>query len=198
MFDAALLAGLNHMLAGANWARARLAPYAGRRACIAMPPFRLAFAVATDGGFEPADADALPDVTILLPADTPFRLPQGLDKVMAAARVEGNAEFATELSFVFRHLRWDAEEDLAGLVGDIAAHRLVAGATRLADWQRQAAGHFGENVAEYLVQETGTLVGRAEFSAFAAETARLDAALAVLEKRFAQQDHNQQNHRRRP
>jgi ubiquinone biosynthesis protein UbiJ len=198
MLDAALLAGLNHLLAGANWARARLGPYASRHACFEMPPFRLAFVVNAAGCFEPVSDAAPPDVTIRLPADTPFLLPHGLDRVMAAARVDGNAEFATELSFVFRHLHWNAEEDLSRLVGDIAAHRLVAGAGRLADWQRRAAGHFAENIAEYLVHEKGSLVGRDEFAAFAAETDRLDATLAGLEKRIEKQNHNHENRRRRP
>lgn len=183
MLDAALLAGLNHMLAGANWARARLAPYAGRHACFEMPPFRLAFVVGSEGGFEPAP-DAMPaDVTIRLPADTPFLLLQGLDKVMAAARVEGNAEFATELSFVFRHLHWDAEEDLSRAVGDIAAHRIVATGGRLMAWQRQVAYRLGENLAEYLVEENRMLVGMREFGAFREEVMRLNAALAALENR---------------
>lgn len=184
MLDAALIAGLNHLLDGAGWARARLAPFAGRLAAFEMPPFRLALAITDAGRFEPApEATGAPDVSIRLPPDAPFMLAQGLEKIMAAARVEGNAEFATELSFVFRHLHWDAEEDLSRIVGDIAARRMVQGADRLAAWHRQAASNLGENVAAYLVDENPVLVGTHEFTQFRAEVARLNAALLTLEKR---------------
>jgi ubiquinone biosynthesis accessory factor UbiJ len=183
MIDGAFLAGLNHLLQRASWARTRLAPFAGRHALIGMPPFQLAFAISYEGRFEPAPDSSSPDVTIHLPADTPFLLLQGLDKVMAAARVEGNAEFATELSFIFRNLRWDAEEDLSRIVGDIAAHRLVAGAQRMAAWQKQAAENLTGNLAEYLKFESRLLIGTDEFIVFREDVLRLNAALDSLENR---------------
>ncbi|MEW6165799.1 MAG: hypothetical protein AB1642_12125 [Pseudomonadota bacterium] len=183
MFDAALIAGLNHLLGGAQWARTRLAPFSGRKAVIDMPPFRFALGVEAEGRFEPAPDSTVPDVTIHLPADTPFLMPQGLDKVMATARVDGNAEFATELSFIFRNLRWDVEEDLSRVVGDIAAHRIVQGAGNFVGWQAQAGRRLGENLAEYLALESRLLVGAQEFAAFKDEVVRLNAALATLEKR---------------
>ncbi len=104
---------------------------------------------------------------------------------MAGASVEGNAEFATELSFVFRHLRWDAEEDLSRLVGDIAAHRLVATAGRLAAWQQRSAANFGENLAEYLALENRMLVAGDEFAAFREDMNRLATDLNRCESRLA-------------
>ncbi len=187
MFDPVFLAGLNHLLNGAQWARARLIPFAGRRARFDMPPFAFGFEIAPEGGVIPnPDSDAgVTDVVIRLPADTPFLLPQGLDKVMAQAAVEGNAEFATELSFVFRNLRWDAEEDLSKVVGDIAAHRIVQSANHFVGWQKQAATNLAGNVAEYLTIENPVLVRRDELLAMRADLAQLDAALARAEKRLA-------------
>lgn len=183
MIDNALLAVLNHLLQGAEWARARLAPYAGRHACFDMPPFRFSFVIDAAGlCFAQADASA-PDVTVHLPADTPLRLLHGLDRVMASARVDGNAEFATELSFVLRKLRWDAEEDLSRVFGDIAAHRMVRGASCLAALPGETSRRLAENVVEYLVHEQGVLIGTAEFSSFRDELMRLNDALARLETR---------------
>lgn len=183
MIEAAFLAGFNHLLNGANWARARLTPYAGRRAALVVPPLRLGFVIDADGFCTASTAEEPPDVIVHLPADTPWRLLQGLDRVMAGARVEGNAEFATELSFVFRNLRWDAEEDLSRLIGDVAAHRLVATAGRFAAWQQRSAANFGENLAEYLALENSLLVPRQEFAAFCADLARLNADLNRVEAR---------------
>lgn len=185
MFDQVFLAALNHLLKGANWARARLVPFASRRARFDMSPFAFGFEIAPDGQVIPNPDPGLTDVVIRLPADTPLLMPQGLDKVMARATVEGNAEFATELSFVFRNLRWDAEEDLSKLVGDIAAHRIVQGATRFVDWQKQAVTHLAQNFGEYLTLENPLLVPREELLALRDSIVQLDADLARVEKRLA-------------
>jgi ubiquinone biosynthesis protein UbiJ len=185
MFDQAFLAALNHLLEGANWARIRLAPFAGRRARIEIPPFNFGFEIDEAGRVRQSLDPAATDVIIRLPADTPFLLPQGLDKVMAAATVEGNAEFATELSFVFRNLRWDAEEDLSKLVGDIAAHRLVQGASRFMAWHKQAATNLAENLTEYLTLENPLLVSRQEFLVLRDGIAQFDATLNRTESRLA-------------
>jgi ubiquinone biosynthesis protein UbiJ len=103
---------------------------------------------------------------------------------MAAASVDGNAEFATELSFVFRQLRWDAEEDLSRLVGDVAAHRLVGTASRFFDWQNQAAQNFAANLAEYLTQESRLIVAAEEFATWREAVNRLEADLNRFEGRL--------------
>jgi ubiquinone biosynthesis protein UbiJ len=183
MLDAALLAALNHLLDGAAWARDRLAPFAGRHAQIVMPPFEAAFVVTLTGLCAAANEETAPDVVVHLPADAPLRLLQGIDRVMAGVRVDGNAEFATELSFVFRNLRWDAEEDLSRLIGDIAAHRLVQGTERFVGWQRQSTHNLAANLGEYLTMENPLLVSRREFDAHRASISRLNSDLIRLEAR---------------
>lgn len=185
MIERFLLSALNHLLDGAHWARTRLAPFAGRRARFDMPPLSLAFEVTAEGRLSQADDVAATDVVIRLPADTPLQLPHGLDKAMAQATVEGNAEFATALSFVFRNLRWDFEEDLSRLVGDIAAHRLVLAATRFTDWQRRAAANLAENLGEYLIHEKRLLVAQHELSALRADIERFAADLGRVGNKLA-------------
>lgn len=185
MLEAALLAGLNHLLQGSGWAIARLTPFAGRRARFELPPFHLELCVAGDGLFELSADPGKPDVVISLPAETPFLLPQGLAKVVSVAHVVGNAEFATELSFIFRRLRWDIEEDLSSIVGDIAAHRMVQGVNQLVAWHKQAATHFAQNLGEYLVYENPLLVATGEFVAWRDDISRFGADLSRLEARLA-------------
>jgi ubiquinone biosynthesis protein UbiJ len=102
---------------------------------------------------------------------------------MAEAHVTGNAEFATALSFVLKNLRWDAEEDLSKLVGDIAAHRLVGAAANLAAWQQQAASNVADNIAEYLGEEARLLVPGRELAAFREELADFASRIEKLEAR---------------
>lgn len=182
MIEGLILSAANHLLGQADWARRRLRGFAGRHARFEMPPWRLEFRIGDDGLFAPASGEAV-DVTVSLPAETPLVALQGIDRAMAQAHVTGNAEFATELSFVFKNLRWDAEEDLARRLGDIVAHRIVAGASRLAAWQRQAARNLGENLAEYLADEAGILTHRRDLARFREELTEFSRRLERLDAR---------------
>lgn len=180
---APLLAAINHLLGQAAWAREKLVPFAGHAALIKMPPFEAAFLIGTDGCLSAPPPEAELEVSITLPAATPLLALQGKDAPMRAARIEGSAEFAETLGFVIRNLRWDAEEDLSTLVGDIAAHRIVAGTREFAAWQQQAARNFAENLAEYFTEEQPLIARQAEIAEFSSAIDRLRDDVARLEKR---------------
>lgn len=197
MIARVVLAGLDHLLGQSAWARERLKPYAGRHARFAIGGGQLGLTVTAAGGFvlgdaavsapTAADVPAGPtaDVVITLPSDTPLLLAQGgLARVMQAVRVAGNAEFATELAFVLKNLRWDYEEDLSRVVGDIAAHRISGGLGALAGWQRQARGNFADNLLEYVTEENPLVVGQREHKMFADEVLALQDALQKTERRL--------------
>lgn len=184
MLDLALLQSLNHLLAAAPWARAKLAPFAGRRARLVLGPFPLEFRIAPDGSLESLGSGE-PAVEIALPATAPLALMEGREAVMRGARITGAADFAEALGFVLRKLDWDAEEDLSRLVGDIAAHRLVKAAGAFAAAQSEAARRLAENVAEYLRYEQPAGVGRSDMATFAADVGMLRRATDSLERRIA-------------
>lgn len=179
-----LQAAINHLLGQAAWARAKLAPFAGHTAQITLPPFVAAFLVTPEGGIAAPPPEASPEVGITLPAATPLLALQGQDAVMRAARIEGSADFAQALGFVIRNLRWDAEEDLSRLFGDIAAHRIVGGAQEFAAWQRQAAQNAAANLAEYFTEEQPLVARAGDIAEFSSEVGRLRDDVARLEKRL--------------
>ncbi len=181
---APLLAAINHLLGQASWAREKLLPFAGHAARIKLPPFEAAFLIGADGCIAAAAPEAELEVSISLPAATPLLALQGKDAVMRAARIKGSAEFAEALGFVIRNLRWDAEEDLSKVVGDIAAHRIVAGSREFAAWQQQAAQNFAENLAEYFTEEQPLIARRVAIADFSADIDRLRDDVARLEKRI--------------
>ena len=184
MLDLALIQAFNHLLAAAPWARAKLAPFAGRRARLVLGPLPLEFRIAPDGTFESLGTGE-PAVEIVLPAGAALALLQGRDAMMRDAHITGAADFAEALGFVLRKLDWDAEEDLSRVVGDIAAHRLVKTAGNVAAAQAEAARRLAENVAEYLRYEQPAGVGKAALAAFAVEVGALRQAADALERRLA-------------
>lgn len=185
MIERTALFTLNHLLDGAPWARARLTPFAGRRAHFDIPPLAISFAITSEGRLSPSDDSTPADVVIRLPADTPCQLLDGFDKVMSRAKVEGNAEFATTLSFVLRNLHWDVEEDLSKFVGDIVAHRLILTASHFFAWHHRTATNLVENLAEFLVHEKRLLVARDELLALQEAIARLGSDLDRVDVRLS-------------
>jgi len=181
---APLLAAINHLLGQAAWAREKLVPFAGHAAQIKLPPFEAAFLIGGDGFLAAPAPEADLEVSISLPAATPLLALQGKDAVMRAARIEGSAEFAETLGFVIRNLRWDAEEDLSRVFGDIAAHRIVSGTREFAAWQQQAAQNFAENLAEYFTEEQPMIAHQADIARFSSDIDRLRDDVARLEKRL--------------
>ena len=187
MISSLFLTATNHLLAQAGWARQRLQPHAGRTARLVLSPVaEIDFSVANDGQLAEWSGEEAPEVNLRLAvADLPRLLVDGLETAMRHVRIEGNAEFAEALGFVFRHLRWDAEEDLSRLFGDIAAHRLVEGGRKVVDEGRRSLERASGNVAEYLTEESTLLVPRKALPAFAEEVVALRDTVARLDKRVA-------------
>lgn len=187
MISSLFLSATNHLLAQAGWARQRLQPHAGRTARLVLSPVaEIDLSVANDGQLAEWSGAEAPEVSLRLAvADLPRLLVDGLETAMRHVRIEGNAEFAEALGFVFRHLRWDAEEDLSRLFGDIAAHRLVEGGRKVVDEGRRSLERASGNVAEYLTEESTLLVPRKALPAFAEEVVALRDAVARLDKRVA-------------
>ena len=184
MIELPVIAFVNHLLDAEPWAREKLAPFAGKRVRVkALPLPDLALAVSAEGKLEPAP-ELDPDLTVTLsPADLP-RLIQGDDTILRSINFAGDAELAAALQYLAKHLRWEFEEDLSRVVGDVAAHRIAGTARDFVAWQKDAGQRLGENFAEYLTEEAGLLAPPAALARFGRDVADLVDALERLEKRL--------------
>jgi len=184
-FESPIAAGLNRLLASEAWARARLAPFAGETVEFALPPFpAVRLAIEADGRVQPAAREAAPSLLVRLRPDAAAAFLRSEDHFMRAIDVSGNAKLASEVLVLVRHLRWDVEEDLSRVVGDVAAHRIVGGLRALAHWQRDAFARLADSTMEYVIEERRMLVSRGEFETHVAALSRLRDDLARLEQRL--------------
>jgi len=129
-------------------------------------------------------------------AGSPFallRLARGVNRnaSLAAAQVRGDAEIANLYRQLFALARPDLEEELSRIVGDLPARRFSQVAKQTVAWARRARRTAGENIAEYLQEESRDLVNTSELEEFLhgvdalRETAdRVEARLARLERRL--------------
>ena len=184
-FESPFAAGLNLLLETESWARERLAPFAGETLELRAPPLpALRFSIAADGRLAPAAAESAPALVITAGPGALAAAVQGEEQLLRAMEVSGNARLASEVMFLFRHLRWDAEEELAKVLGDVAAHRLAGLARGFAAWHVDAARRIAGSLVEYAAEEKRLLVRRGELAELATAQARLRDGLERLEKRL--------------
>jgi ubiquinone biosynthesis protein UbiJ len=173
---------LNHLLDAEPWARGRLAPFAGETVELRSPPLpALRFMILPGGRVAAGGAD--PALVVTLKPEALVALTRGQEHFMRSVEVTGDPRLAAEVMTLVRHLRWDAEEDLSKLFGDVTAHRLAGAARGFVAWQADAARRLSEAFADYAVEEKRLLVARPEMDRFGDEVARLRDALERLDKR---------------
>jgi ubiquinone biosynthesis protein UbiJ len=100
-------------------------------------------------------------------------------------RIEGDAEVAQTFRDLLNAARPDVEEELSRLVGDVAAHRLGNFAREFAGFGRRFASTFGQNVSEFLQEESRDVVTRTEIDEFVESIDRLRDGVERAEARLA-------------
>ncbi len=206
-FGTPVVATLNHLLSRQPALAAKLAAHAGKVAAIDAGLLQLALRVGADGLLQDAavaDGEAaiaasanaanganainginVTNVTIRInPADLPQILAD-MSRAFAYVNISGDAEFAKSISDVANGLHWEVEEDLAPLVGDIAAVRIAQAGREAVAVVKTGGRKLAENVAEYLLEENPTLLYRSAGEAFAADVAVLRDDVERLAKRIA-------------
>lgn len=176
---------VNRLLAADEPARTALVAHVGQTAAFTIPPVQIVLSVMGDGTVTPANADAKPDLRIRLTVPSALRVLAGDMAAAEIADVDGDAAFAATVRRLVGQRRWDLEEGLSRVVGDIAAHR-IANTGRSANlWGRDAAVRLSRGAAEYVTEEARILPPRAEVESWFDDVDQLRDAVERLEKRLA-------------
>lgn len=182
--SSAAIAALNHLLEPAPWARERLLGFAGDTVCLQAGTISITFMLTESGRLSSVDEEVAPAVTITVPLQSlPAMLSSGNKSLPADIRIEGSAELADAVGFVLRNLRWEAEEDLARVIGDIPAHRITMAAQSFRLTGARAIEALAGNIAERLGEEDAPVLARPCHDIFATEVRELRDAVARLDKR---------------
>jgi ubiquinone biosynthesis protein UbiJ len=96
----------------------------------------------------------------------------------------GDAHLANEFQQLLEYAKPDIEEELSGVVGDVAAHRLGEIARGVSDWTRNASSTMGANIREYLQEESRDVPSRYEVDRFAGNVNTLRDDVDRLEARI--------------
>jgi len=107
-----------------------------------------------------------------------------------SVRMEGDAEVAQAFRELLQAAEPDLEEELARIIGDVAARQVGVLTRGAVAFGRRAASTFAANLAEYLQEESRDLPVRSEVEEFIEsvdalrnDVDRADARLTLLEQR---------------
>jgi ubiquinone biosynthesis protein UbiJ len=177
-------AAINRLTGAAPAARDRLARFAGKTAVFRVGPLPVSLTVQTTGEVLPAQEQATGDLEVRI---SPFLLPRlaaGDESAYHEVETSGDVEFAGEVAFLAKHLKWDVEEDLSKVVGDAAANRAVSTARAAAAWGKDASERMAAGAAEYFTEEDPLIASRVKVEDFLAGVSELRDAVERLDKRI--------------
>jgi ubiquinone biosynthesis protein UbiJ len=121
---------LNHVLQSEPEAMARLARQKGQRIELVWDRIQLQLTPTPAGLLERGRFEGF-DLRLTVTEESPLSLASALGKGdKPKVRIEGDVQLAAEINWLIDHVRWDAEEDLARLVGDAMAHTLAQAARK--------------------------------------------------------------------
>ena len=127
---------LNHVLMQEKEAQDRLKRKKGNVIHVRWGVFAIDLLITPAGLFDrampSATASVKPDLLVSVAADAPAAVLQSLlAGKPPPVKIEGDVQLATELAWLAENLRWDVEEDLSRLLGDIPAHALANAGQRM-------------------------------------------------------------------
>ena len=85
----------------------------------------------------------------------------------------GDAATAQRFQTLLDHAKPDVEEELSRVIGDVAAHQLAEFARGVGNWVRDARSTMGDNIREYLQEESRDLPTRYEVEIFGQQVGEL-------------------------
>lgn len=183
-------AGVNRVLRLDGVALQRLARLSGRvlEVDCQAPALRLFILPDGDGLHLAAQNEAEVDCTLRAPAARLLQLTLAADKtrVLHSPEVEmgGDSALLLELADILQSLELDWEYELQQWLGPLATHLLGSRLREGARWAGDSLESLRLSLADYLAEESRTLVGRNEAEARFAELDQLKIALDRLDARL--------------
>lgn len=146
-----LLLLVNHILMQEPEAQARLARQAGGIVEARWRMFEMRLRITPAGLLDLAPAGVQPDLTLSLTEVTPWQFAQAaLGGERPPVHIAGDVQLAADINWLVEHVRWDAEEDLARIIGDAPAHamgetmrRMMGALRRFTGSARDGGGQAG-------------------------------------------------------
>jgi ubiquinone biosynthesis protein UbiJ len=127
------------------------------------------FVISDDAVLLTADTDRDPDFAICGTLLTLARVAAGSGQQAirdGSLELIGDVDKAQAFQTLLAHAKPDIEEELSTFVGDSAAHGIGQAVRSVRSWASNARTTLGENIREYLQEESADVPSRYEFETF--------------------------------
>ena len=185
MFKPLLTRLLEHLISQNQWARQALLPFAGKTVRVNLSPASASLTILEDGGLAMAGETTQSDATISLSPSLALRLLAKDSAAKTQIKIEGDTELATALAKVLQGMKWDYEEDLSRVFGDISATKISEFGKHVMDTAKKQSINLAEMLTEYWQEEQPLIAKKRHIEKFVQEVDRLRDDTARLEKRLA-------------
>ena len=180
---------LQHITNQNQWSKPYLTPFAGK---VVQFDFVLAKAnvlILEDGSLAISDDSfsnkgTNPDATIQVSPSLALRLLAKDEAAKMFIKIDGDTQLATEFSKILQNMRWDIEEDLSHVTGDIAAFKLGEFSKKAFGEMRQQSINAAGMLSEFWQEEKPILAKKRHVEQFNADVDTLKSDVARLEKRL--------------
>ena len=176
---------LQHLTNQNNWSRSQLVGFAGKVVSFDFSIIKAHLIILEDGSLAISGETQAPDATIHLPPSLALRLLANDEASKMQIKIEGDTHLATEFSKVLQNMRWDIEEDLSKLTGDIAASKIAEISRKTLSAAKTQSINAAEMLSEYWQEEQLILAKKRHVESFNAGVDTLRSDVARFEKRLA-------------
>ena len=184
-----ILKAINHVIEQEKWARDLLLSREDQIIAISLPVGNFQLVIQNGLLTNTSDNTGLAAVSLEISQEAIWAfLREGKSGAMKFVRISGDVDFAADLNRLAADLKWEAEEDLAKLIGDAPSRRILLESKKLFQQASLAVDDFKLGLRDYLVNEKNTLLGAQQFNEFKSEIRLLRYQLDRTEKKIIQLD----------
>jgi len=176
---------IQHLLAQNTWSAPLLQPFASQSAQLNFVLAKTSLVILENGSLAIAGDTSIPDATITISPGLLLRLMAKDESARLQIKVNGDTHLATALAKLLSQIRWDYEDDLSKLVGDVPANKIGEFTRHSVSTVKESAVNLAEMLTEYWQEEKPMLAKKRHIEQFNTEVDTLRADVERLEKRLA-------------
>ena len=140
--------------------------------------------VLEDGSLATAPDNTLANASVFIPPSLALRLLSGDAHAKTLIKVDGDVHVATEVSKVLQQMRWDIEEDMSHITGDIAAYKIGEVTQSMFAQAKKQTTQLADMVSEYWQEEKPVIAKKRHVEEFNASVDTLRHDVDRFEKKL--------------
>ena len=189
---------LQHLTNQNNWSRLPLQAFAGKVVQFDFTLIKVNLLILEDGSLAIAgenynNKSVAPEAVIHVPPSLALRLLANDENAKMQIKIDGDTHLATEISKILQNMRWDMEEDLSKLTGDITAHKIGEITRKTLSEAKKQSINLAEMLSEYWQEEQPLLAKKRHVEQFNMQVDTIKSDVARFEKRLNKLEKSQES-----